>query len=408
MFTQSLRVDGASTGFPDIINVGKDLRQANPDRFSITVLQTAAAIRRFAPEWEVLEAQTNSHDLFQSWAWCEVILEHKKNDAQFEPFIVVVRCGAEVQGILPLGLGTRFGQKILTGFAEPYQQYTELLCKNAVSPGDIFEAMLPAIRSSGADLMHLGQVRENGVLFEAIKEKVSPSGEMDSAPYVQLSNWQDFEDYFSTLKAKTRKNMRNARNRLSKSDELSHEFHRSGDGFTAVVQRTFKQRAEWLKRTGLTSRAFSDDEFSQLLDRLATIGESENCKLQFLAMSLKHGDKQIAEQWGFVHKGCYYAFMSGWDFAYEAVSPGKLHLEDVLRTCYELGLDKADFMIPAVPYKQTWTRSEVTVQDYVLPISFTGRVYNNLWLNFMRPWAKYMYYKIPREWRARLFGQAVS
>ena len=112
------------------------------------------------------------------------------------------------------------------------------------------------------------------------------------------------------------------------------------------MARTYEGRAAWLERMGLTSRAFDDVGFEDFLARLEATDETG---VELLAMSLMLDDAPIAEQWGIVHDGCYYAFISSWDGAYEDSSPGRLHLGDVIEACYARGLRRVDFIIRPLP-----------------------------------------------------------
>ena len=69
------------------------------------------------------------------------------------------------------------------------------------------------------------------------------------------------------------------------------------------------------------------------------------------------------------HNGRYYAYVATWAPEIEEASPGKLHLEEVIRACHERGIGVADFLMPAARYKFTWTDKAMPVADYALPLS---------------------------------------
>ena len=368
--------------------------------FAITQPEGLHAI---AKDWQSLEQQTGSVAFFQSWSWTLNFLNYAKADCSFQPFVLAAKEHGTLVALLPLAIQAKTGRTILTGLTEPFQQYTEMLIAPGHDPEAVFRHWLPLIRNSGADVIHLGQIRHDSHLHQAVKPILPPSGERDAAPFVDLSCWPDFAGYYQTVKSKTRKNIRNAHNRLESTAPVRHEVFSQGPKLADVIDRTFAWRKAWLTRSGLTSRAFSDEDFSRFVDRLAS-GESAGCSgLAVIAMRLSHGDRPIAEQWGFVHESRYYAFMSGWDPAYEAISPGKLHLGQVLQACYEYNLKAADFMIPAVPYKSTWAKQSVPVQDHVLALTPRGHLYVRLWLDWIRPTAKTVLYRLPIPVRNLIF-----
>src|SRR5690606_34071645 len=108
-----------------------------------------------------------------------------------------------------------------------------------------------------------------------------------------------------------------------------------------------------------------------------------------------HGGETIAEQWGFVHRGQYYAFVASRDFTHSEESPGKLHLGEVIRACSERGITRCDLGVPAMPYKLTWATDTVPVHDYALPVNATGWVVLHLWDGWLRPLLKSLLLRMP-------------
>jgi|GEM_PF-504613 len=372
---------------------------------SVKLISDMEAFLSLEEEWLSLENDTTGTIFFQSWHWNREFMLHSSEGNSYAPFILTASKAGKLIAVLPLAFQSTKGCRLLTGLSEPYQQYTDMLCADDQDPREIFLQWMPIIKAAGVDYLHLGQVREDSSLARAMTGLVQPSGEKDAAPFVQLSNWDSFEDYYKSIKTKTRKNMRNARNRLEKTAPINHAVHYDGDGVGEIIDRTFQSREAWLARMGLTSRAFGDADFVRFLARFKSgkDGSKNDNGLKIMATSLKHGDHPIADQWGFVHKDRYYAFISGWDESYEQSSPGKLHLGAIIEECYNNNVVAADFMIPAVPYKSTWAANSVGVQDYILPLTIKGYLLNRLWHNFMRPLAKIIAYKLSPKTRAMIF-----
>ena len=380
-------------------------QQKSPLAVDVRIADSPDAFKWLETDWRVLENQCEGAILFQTYDWCANFLDHACRNGDLEPGtvemrVVTVRHYGVLTGLLPLAIRDDQGLRVLTGLTEPFQQYTEMLVAPGADPKQVFAQMLPKLRSSGADYLHFGQVRGDSSLFAAIDGAVPTSGEEDGAPYVPVANWPDFETYHQTVKAKTRKNMRNARNRLERSAPLVHRRARSGALLAEVIDRSFAGREAWLGRMGLTSRAFRNSGFGEFVERFKHEGKTG---VPAIAFSLTHGDTPIADQWGFVHNGRYYAFMAGWDDAYEESSPGKLHLGAILEDCFTEGVELADFMIPAARYKFTWAVDAVPVRDYVMALTLRGRVQNAIWLNFLRPLAKRIVFALPTGMRAALF-----
>ena len=80
----------------------------------------------------------------------------------------------------------------------------------------------------------------------------------------------DFNAYLATLNAKTRKNMRNTKNRLARSGTLGHRVMTDPADIAALVERAHAGRERWLADQGLTSRAFRDPTFGAFAAAVAT------------------------------------------------------------------------------------------------------------------------------------------
>lgn len=362
-------------------------------------------IKALKNEWLELENSNPNTVFFQSWFWCNNFIDFAAGNEALSPIIYTVRQFGKLIAILPLCVQYNKSMKILTGLTEPYQQYTDILISKNVDSTEVAKALFVEFKKSNVDYIHFGQVRSESALAGILDGKANIIGERDAAPFVQLTDWDDFESYHKSIKKKTRKNMRNARNRLAKTGKLWHASAQEGPILNAVIERAYDGREAWLERLGITSRAFRNTNFRVFLERFK---QFEKTGVDVLAMTLSHGEKPMSDQWGFVYRGRYYAFMATWHDAYEASSPGKLHLCEVIETCFERGVEVADFMLPASNYKMTWSENAAPVCDYVLPLSAKGWVFTNVWLDFLRPLAKKVIQAMPTGMRAMLMGGIIG
>jgi CelD/BcsL family acetyltransferase involved in cellulose biosynthesis len=287
---------------------------------------------------------------------------------------------------------------IVTGFSEPYQQYTDVLVANDAPDDTAARLLSAACRLPNCDGLNLLKIRDDSPLAPLLKTRNAIRSNEDAAPYVDKTVHRDFNSYLATLNAKTRKNIRNVKNRIARVGTLGHRVWTDPAEIRALVERAHQGRERWLEEQGLTSRAFRDKSFGDLAFALA----NPNSGLQVMAMSLTINDEPVADQWGFVFNGRYYAYVATWRPEFADVSPGKLHLEEVIRACHERGLAIADFLIPAVRYKSTWAPSAIVVADYALPLSLGARLQFSLWSARIRPWLKRAALKVPAGLRSRV------
>jgi len=366
----------------------------------VSLVNDENGFTRLEADWRELESHNPDTALFQSFDWCRNHFSFYKGNGAFKPRIIVIRENMQLVAVLPLVLKDDARLSVLTGLSEPFQQYTDILIRPGTDIASLRKPLMAAMKQSGADYLHFGQVREDGKLAAVLEGIVPPSGEIDAAPYIRVADFPDHETYFRTINSKTRKNLRNLRNRLEREAPLTHHLIRGGEEMAELIKRAYDGREAWLERLGITSRAFRDDEFQSFLKRF-TEPEKTN-GIETIAMALRHGDTPVSDQWGFVYRGRYYAFMATWNPDYEPFSPGRLHLDEVIRTCFAEGYKVADFMIPAASYKMSWTKDAAPVRDHVLALSPRGRAYTSLWLNFARPLAKRIAFALPPTIRGLL------
>ena len=370
----------------------------------VTLLRSREAVESVAAQWLELESHGSGAVLFQSLGWCSAVMdfEAERGNRGFDPVIAALWHGDRLVGLLPLERIGGSVRKSLVPLGDGFGQYSDMLLHPDVEPRPALAKMLAAaVAEASADWVRFLKVRSDSTLAAALPKGAMPIGAPEEAPFVALEQWPDFASYFASRKPKTRKNMRNARNRLERTAPLRHLLADSDDTTRCVISRTLAGRADRLREQGLTSRAFSSAAFSDFC--LSLVGRDD---LPLLAMSLRHGDTELAEQWGFVHNRRYYAYVATRDFDHSDESPGKLHLKEVVETCYRHGLSSADLLVPSMPYKLTWATGTVAVCDYALPLRLRGRLAAQLWDRWLRPMLKRRLLRMPVRMRSTIMKAA--
>ncbi len=368
-------------------------------RPQIEVVSDRSTFDLMEHEWQAVESTADGAVLFQSYAWCRAIWDHWIAVGRvFEPVILVRRDRGTIVGILPLKIASYGPLRIATGFGEPFQQYTDVLVAGEHRAETTASLLAAAMGLEGCDGAQLLKVRDESYLASTLAGWGAVRANTDAAPFVDLRPFPSFADYQATVSAKTRKSMRSSRNRLSRMGQLRHQVLADPCKVGSLVERAHAGRERWLAELGLTSRAFRDPTFAAFAHRLA-VGSAG---VATLVMSLELDDMPISDQWGFLFNGRYYAYLASWNPAFADVSPGKLHLEDVIRTCHDRGIGIADFLAPGARYKFTWTNKATGTADYILPLTWRGHLYNTVWTGALRPALKTTALALPSKMRSRL------
>jgi CelD/BcsL family acetyltransferase involved in cellulose biosynthesis len=368
------------------------------------VVQTREALDALVAQWRALEEEAHGAVLFQSYGWARAIFDFEvaRGNAAFEPVVVTLRDGGRLVAVLPLERISGRSRRVLMPLGHAFVQYSDLLVAPGYEPRAVVRRLVQCAAMAGpCDSLNFLKVRADSMLARGMPANRVETGKAQAAPYVALDDFADFDAYFQTIKPKTRKNLRNSRNRLEREAAVSHHVATNADEARGVVERTLSGRAERLREQGLSSRAFRETDFARFC---ASLPDCDNIEL--LVTSLRCGDDPLAEQWGFVHGGRYYAYVANRDFAHSEDSPGKLHLGEIIQTCFARGLAGADLMVPAMPYKLTWATQVVPVADYALPVTPRGAAVIALWDIRLRPLLKRIALGMP-VWLRSLLMRAI-
>jgi CelD/BcsL family acetyltransferase involved in cellulose biosynthesis len=369
---------------------------------TVSVLRTPAEIAAIAGDWSDLEWHCGGVPFFQSLAWSRLAVRILDSfDRQgFDPLVIAIRRGRKLVALAPFQIVRSGPARLAVDLTDPFGQYGGMLVANDVDSETVVTDVVAALRSAAkVDGLSLRRVRADSPVYPALMRLGFATGEVDAAPFVDLRQYQNFQAYHHTLNAKSRKNLRNLRNRLARLGPVSHRVA-VGTDVWRVIDESFEGRLRWLDEHGIPSMAFGHPAFSAMLDGIRDL--AQHGELSLLAMGLYCGKEPVSLQWGFIHRGRYYAYIAARNPAFDAYSPGRLHLEDVIRTCFERGIEVCDFLAPAARYKLTWTDESTEVTDIAVPFSLTGRLWLDVWNRQLRPAIKSRYSQLPLWLRRRI------
>src|SRR5690606_17320059 len=171
--------------------------------------------------------------------------------------------GRRLVAVLPLERIRTATRTVLAPLGHAFSQYSDVLIADGFNPQETLARLLrAAISAAPCDAVSFLKVRSDSQLAKAMPANHLVTGTAQGAPYVALSDFADYDAYFQTMKPKTRKNMRNERNRMERDGPVTHHVAATPGETLGVVGRTLMGRANRLKDQGLSSRAFRDTAFT--------------------------------------------------------------------------------------------------------------------------------------------------
>ena len=367
----------------------------------ISDLEALDALRQ---DWCALEAVASDHGatFFQSHAWCRHVVRIRQASprGRFQPAIVTVYQGDELVALWPLSLQRRAGIWMFCNLDDPFGQFAGMLCRRSDWIEPCVTAALGHLRGSGmAEALCIASVLDGTPLLSALQSAGAREGSTNEAVQVDMRSAATFVDYSRTLNAKTRKNLRNAMNRLERHGDVAHVVVEKREDLAALIRATFKGRLAWMRERGKSTDAFRDADFRPLVEEI--------CKadgITPIGFELRSRGEVIASQWGFVHGQRYYAYISAREHGHDQFSPGRLHLGSVIESCKGRGLDVLELMAPASRYKRMWANRVTGIRDMWLPLSWRGRVAIGA-VRFGLPAANGLVRLLPQGLKSRLAGK---
>lgn len=378
---------------------------------TVEIVTDLAGLDRLAPDWQRLQTRAGGVTFFQSHAWCAFCIRRRQSryPNSAEPAIVVVRDAGVPVLIWPLAVRHSGGVSLAHDLTEPFAQYSDALCDPQADIESLLDAAWAALTVRHIDGLVLRKVRTDAAIHHWLSRRAHLLGEPLQAPAVALSSFSDHAGYRRTLAAKTRKNLRNLRNRLAREGTLVHETITNPAARARLIEQCFLDRADWLEAGGLSSTAFADPSFTDIVRGLAGDGAAPPVTVMRLALDRGGGSEPdtVSLHWGFDHGDRYYCFMAAKNPAFDAFSPGRLHLEDVVSACAGRGIATVDFLPPAMAYKSSQATGAVTVSAFGLPLTLRGRLTINGWHGYLRPAIKKAVLATPASIRRMIFKTAV-
>lgn len=378
---------------------------------TVEIISDLAGLESISAAWLRLESRTRGATFFQSYAWCRYCMRvrHEHKSQLSEPAIVVVREAGELMLIWPLAIVPTGVVSLAQDLTEPFAQYSDALADPTADIEQLLDLAWQALARRRVDGLVLRKVRADAAIGPWLTRRASAFGVPLQAPSVSFSSPPDLASYRRTLAIKTRKNLRNLRNRLAREGTPVHAVITDPRERAQLIERCFLDRADWLDAGGLSSTAFSDPLFGALVRGLA-VGSDDAPPVTVMRLALQRDctTETVSLHWGFEHNGRYYTFMAAKNPAFDTFSPGRLHLEDVVTACAARGVQTVDFLAPAMTYKTSQATDLVDVFTYGLPTTLRGRLAINGWHGYVRPAIKKAVLAAPISLRRLILRTAVA
>jgi CelD/BcsL family acetyltransferase involved in cellulose biosynthesis len=256
------------------------------------------------------------------------------------------------------------------------------------------------------DLLQLCQLQEGCATLAEMPRLAAPARcpigiwASDASPFVPLR--PSWGEYFDSLTAKHRSNLRNRFKRLKAAGSLDIEAITSAEGLAEGLEDGLRLEAAAWKGEAKTAIS-GDPDISRFYSTLAgRAAERGWIRLHFL----QAGRSRIAFDYSLYYKNSIHLLKMGYDPAYAHFSPSNLLLCLVLQSAFKQGVTEYEFLGTNAEWKLTWAKQvKRHYWLFVFPGTLKGRFLYLIKFHLVpllkRPSLRYLGRLIQRSGRAQ-------
>lgn len=357
-----------------IITVEPSKRVASPE-LTFDVIHHRSDFDRLEDDWCALFDRCGTgHQVFQTfhwlWHWCNAFLSD--DDYKSALAIVTGRKAGKLVLAWPLIVYRSGGLAKLNWMGQPVSQYGDILFDDkACSFTDLEKSWTYILTNVKADVACLRKVRADAAVAPLFQNIDCKAIALDKAPYLDLSNAKNYEDFEKQFSTKSRRNRRRLRRRLEERSTIAVENHHANNIKDALVRDAISLKKRWLKSRGLFSAALRDHRTEKFFEN-ATTSTEHPTGCQTTTFGVDNVNAAIAVS--FTVKKHQAVHIIVYDVDHEKSGVGVLMIEETIRAAIEQGTETFDFMAPGDKYKFDWADRSVDVTDWSCALSRLGRI----------------------------------
>jgi CelD/BcsL family acetyltransferase involved in cellulose biosynthesis len=339
--------------------------------FVVQIFRSYAPLRA---AWLQLEADGEFYP-FQTFAWISKFIDTLAAALAITPILVLVsdQSGAPVV-IAPLCLRRRGDLMSLEFMDCGLADYNAPLLRKGADKRPtkdefikLWQSVLVSVEP--VDVVHLNKMPER------IGEESNPFLWLNNHAHAnsyQAKLTGSFDEFWQSRPVKLRQDSRRKRRRLNERGKLEFRTAHTveeAESFTSAMIRLKSRRY----RATSVKDMFEHAEYRSFYLELAR----EQVPHGIVSVSaLMLDGTPIAAHWGLASRGRLYYIMPAFDLDnWWSYSVGRLAIEDLVRWCYEQGMQVLDFTVGDEAYKLDWAEETTPLYVHLSGRSIAGKIY---------------------------------
>ncbi|HEY3948360.1 GNAT family N-acetyltransferase [Phenylobacterium sp.] len=336
---------------------------------AVAVIDDTAGLEALRADWEALQATGPSVSGGQTFAYAEAAWAWRlPSDTQLR--IITVREAGRLVGLWPLHL-RRIGAVTLVRHlgTDEGEEYAEpLIAAAAAAPDKVARALFDAATASG-DVLEVRNLSLASPMLAVVEAagKVTRRGDPDS-PIASFGAFESWEAFAATRSKSFRQGLRYDRKRLMARARLTFR-EVTPETAGPFVDWIMASKVDWLNQRRIGKSWLRLPQTAALYKAL--VGREGT---GVLAFALDSGDQTIAGCLCLLSGDRLEYYITAFDPALSAFSPGNLLIEDLGRWCIPRGVH-LDFRLTAGDYKLRWSDRREPFRTRVMALGPRGLPY---------------------------------
>ncbi len=368
----------------------------------LSVLERAEELEAIQPDWQALYRAMPDRKFHQDPYWARRMWARVEERSDRTPLVIVGRVAGQIRLIWPLVMYRRRFWRVTQALSEELVDFDAIV----VAPEPQADAWCRAawakmIQITRPDMVVCRRMPAGSAMDRLVGQDRWRWEKPSCSPYVDLTRYAGWDDYYAQLSKKTRSTIRNRRNRLARFGAVRFDAVDDAAEAERLIGWMFDEKLRRLGTRGeavkdrMTHAQFSHD--APFLSDVTTQGFRDG---QVVVFGLYADEDIVAVMTGFVVGKCLVGWLFGYDGRFMPGAPGRTLVLETIKWAQAGGMETVDFMPEPEDYKWEWTELSYGVRDVRIPTTLWGRSLVAWHRSSFRDMAKAAYLKMPRNLQA--------
>lgn len=354
-----------------------------PAGFLIEVLQGLSGFLALRPEWDALyDNAANPQNVFQSHAF----LRHWAAEYVGEGDRLYFVCGrieARLAMVWPLVISRKLGIEVMTIMGAPVAQFFDILIGKVEDRDSLLDAGWNAVSTLRADVFIAHNVRQDASIRLCTKMRFVELPGKSSAPYAKLRFRLNGDELGSAYTPRIRSNYRRRLRRADEHGKISFGSVEPGALASALAGKAISFKQSSLLRKQIWSPTVRDPRFRRFFEQIAADRTASLC-----VSTINCDDKEIGIELSFDSHGHTFGHVLATDPDSRIEGLGSVLVIRSFMSAVARGAHTFEMMLPADAYKMQHADGALPVSSLAVAFTPKGRLYRDLYLGKVQPFAK--------------------